>query len=159
MITRQQAVEIALAWKGTPYVKGARIRGVGCDCETLLEAYLIAIGAAGSFDHLPLFQQDWFCHTTEEKYRDELAQYATCTWEGRCIGTPPALPGDIAIYRVVGSKVYNHGGIIIGWPKAIHAYGDRGVCETRPALHPLTAYREMAVFSPIDKQNKKALWL
>jgi len=152
MLTRQEAVAAARAWIGTPYVKGARIRGAGCDCETLLEAYLIEIGAAKEFD-LPVYSQDWFCNTTEERYRDELAKYATCTWEGRCVGTPPALPGDIAIYRVVGSKVYNHGGIVTSWPKAIHAYGDQGVCETRPALHPLTTHKEMAIFS-IEKLTK-----
>lgn len=147
MISREQAVAVALAWKGTPYRKGARIQGIGCDCETLLEGYLVAIGASTSFDHLPLFAQDWFCNTTEEHYRNELSKYATCTWEGRCMGSPPALPGDIAIYRVAGSHVYNHGGIVTGWPKAVHAF-DKGVSETRPALHPLTSHREMAVFSP-----------
>jgi cell wall-associated NlpC family hydrolase len=143
-----EAVAAARAWLGTPYVKGGRIKGAGVDCETLLEAYLIEIGAASEFD-LPVYSQDWFCNTEEEHYRDELAKYATCTWEGRCIGTPPAKPGDIAIYRVVGSRLYNHGSIITLWPKAIHAF-EKGVFETRPAIHPLTTHKDMAIFSPFE---------
>jgi cell wall-associated NlpC family hydrolase len=149
MITRAEAVAAASLWKGTPYVKGARIPGAGVDCETLIEAHLIALGLATVFD-LPVYSQDWFCNTAVEEYFDQLSKYATCTWEGRCLGTPPAEPGDIAIYRVVGSRVYNHGSIVTAWPRAIHAF-DKGVFETRPALHPLTSHREMAIFSPWAK--------
>lgn len=146
MKSRNEAVAAALAWKGTPYVTGARVRGGGCDCATLLSEYLIEIGAALE---IPLFTyaQDWFRHTEEERYRDELNKYAACLWEGQCCGTPPSKPGDIALYRVVGSKVYNHGSIITGWPRSLHAF-DIGVCELRPALHPLTAYQAMAIFNP-----------
>ena len=146
MLTREKAVEAALGWVGTPYVTGGQVRGAGCDCATLIAAYLIEIGAAPG---VPLFTyaQDWFCHTDRETYFLELARYARCTWEGKCVGTPPAQAGDICLFRVVGSKLYNHGCIVTGWPRAVHAY-DKGVFESRPGLHPLTAYQEMAVFSP-----------
>ena len=39
MVTRERAVEIALAWKGTPYADRGRVRGAGCDCGTLLAEY------------------------------------------------------------------------------------------------------------------------
>jgi cell wall-associated NlpC family hydrolase len=145
MLTRAEAVVAARAWLDTPYIKGARIRGAGCDCATLLAEYLCEIGA-GPREEL-FYAQDWFWNTDVEVYRDELSKYATCTWEGRCLGTPPALPGDIAIYRVAGSKLYNHGSIITGWPRAIHAF-DVGVRESRPALHPLTSHMAMAIFNP-----------
>lgn len=145
MITREEAVTAALEWLGTPYVTGGRIKGAGCDCATLVAAYLVELGAA--VPDLFLYSQDWFCNTEEEKYFNELSKYATCTWEGHCLGTPPARPGDIALYRVAGSRVYNHGSIITGWPRAIHAF-DKGVAESRPALHPLTSHMAMAIFSP-----------
>jgi cell wall-associated NlpC family hydrolase len=146
MMTREEAVAYALIWKGTPYVTGGRVPGAGCDCATLLAEYLIAIGAS-TRDELGVYSQDWFCHATEERYRLTLEKHAALAWEGICMGTPPARPGDVAIYRVVGSKVYNHGSIITGWPKALHAFHER-VAEVRPALHPLTAHREMAIFDP-----------
>lgn len=155
MKTRPEAVAAARAWLNTPYIKGARIRGAGCDCETLIEAYLIEIGAATGFD-LPVYSQDWFCNTEEECYRNELSKVATCVWEGRCLGTPPAQPGDIAIFRVAGSRVYNHGAIVTEWPRSIHAF-DVGVRELRPALHPLTSHREMAVFDPWKELGGKMI--
>jgi cell wall-associated NlpC family hydrolase len=137
-----------LSWKKTPFVQGARVRGAGCDCETLIEAYLLGIGAAGDIT-TAVYSTDWFCHTTEEKYFNELSRYAKCKWEGRCIGTPPALPGDIAIFRTARSPVYNHGCIITGWPRSIHAFDhENGVSESRPGLHYLTAHRDMAIFDP-----------
>jgi cell wall-associated NlpC family hydrolase len=148
MISRPQAVELALTWKGTPYVTGGRVRGAGCDCATLISEYLIGIGAAAE---VPLFTyaQDWFCHTADERYFDELSKYAKCIWEGRCVGTPPAQPGDLAIFRVAGSKVYNHGCIVTGWPRALHCFNrDSGVIESRPALHSLISHHDMAIFDP-----------
>lgn len=151
MKTRAEAVELALAWKGTPYVTGGRVRGGGVDCATFLSEYLIEIGAARE---IPLFTyaQDWFCHTTEERYFDELSRYATCTWRGRCIGTPPAQRGDLAIFRcnlVTGpSPRFNHGCIITEWPRALHCFTKKGVLECRPAALWLTAGTEMAIFNP-----------
>lgn len=149
MLNRIDAAQLALLWIGTPYVTAGRLLGIGCDCATLLSEYLIGIGAAND---IPLFtySQDWFCHATEERYFDELSKYATCTWEGRCMGAPPAKSGDIAIFRVVSSRVYNHGCIITGWPEAVHCY-DKGVRLSRPALHPLTAHHEMAIFDPWER--------
>lgn len=146
MLTRNEAVRFARTWKGTPYITGGRVRGAGVDCATLLAEYLLGIGAA---PEVPLFTyaQDWFLHTAQELYFAELSKYAACVWQGRCLGTPPAQPGDIALYRVARSKRFNHGGIVLDWPKALHAY-DRGVSETRPGMHPLTARMEMALFSP-----------
>lgn len=152
MLSRQEAVAYALTWKGTPLVQDARVLGAGCDCRTIVEAYLIAIGVATEIktEH---FAHDWFCHTTEEKYFNELSKYAKCKWKGVCRGTPPALPGDIAIFRVATSHVYNHGCIVIGWPRTLHAFEQRGVTESRPSLHHLTAHRPMAIFDPWSKSE------
>ena len=149
MKTREEAVACAMTWMDTPYIKGARVRGAGCDCETLIEAYLIEVGAAEEIV-TGLYSGDWFCHANREIYFEGLSKYAACTWQGQCLGTPPVQPGDIAIFRAAGSKVYNHGCIITGWPRALHSF-DVGVRESRPALHPLTAYMDMAVFDPWQK--------
>lgn len=156
MKTRSEAVELALAWKGTPYVTGGRVCQAGCDCATLISEYLIGIGAA---KEIPLFtyHQDWFCHTEEERYMNELARFAMCTWQGRCIGMPPAKPGDIAIFRcnlrTGPSPRFNHGCIITGWPRALHCFDRRGVMECRPSIHPLTSGAEMLIFDPWKVRN------
>jgi cell wall-associated NlpC family hydrolase len=153
MLDRTAAVEFARTWAGTPYVRGGRVRGAGVDCGTLLAEYLVGIGACPSeemdalIERLGFLSNDWFCHAAEEKYENELAWFAPLKWEGVCAGKPPALPGDIAMYRVVGSRLFNHGSIILGWPRALHAFSQR-VAEARPALHPLTAHMPMAIFDP-----------
>lgn len=154
MLTRSDAAQLALLWVDTPYVTGGRILGAGCDCATLISEYLIGIGAAAE---IPLFtySQDWFCHTKEERYFNELSKYAKCIWKGRCLGTPPAKPGDIAVFRAnIASgpaPLYNHGAIITGWPLAVHAFDNKKVAVSRPSLHPLTAYTDMAIFDPWER--------
>jgi cell wall-associated NlpC family hydrolase len=157
MLTRAAAVPVAEAWVGTPYVRGGRIQGVGCDCGTILAEYLVAIGACPREEMDQLLQDlgflsnDWFCHAAAEKYEQALLRYAALKWEGPCIGIPPAEPGDIAMYRVVGSQLFNHGSIIVGWPYAVHAFQKR-VAIARPAIHPLTSHQPMALFDPWGKQ-------
>lgn len=147
LLSREDAVACARAWIDTPYVKGARVRGAGCDCATLIAEYMIEIGGASRVD-LGTFSQDWFCNSEREVYFEELSRYARCVWEGVCMGTPAAArPGNIAVYRVVRSRVYNHGSILLGWPEAVHAYQD-GVARSRPGLHPLTSHTPMAIFDP-----------
>jgi cell wall-associated NlpC family hydrolase len=159
MMTRAEAAACALAWKGTPYVRGGRIRGVGCDCGTLLAEYLVAIGACpvaemdALLDDLGFLSNDWFCHADEERYERALARYAPLKWEGVCMGAPPALPGDIALYRVAGSKRYNHGSIILAWPLALHALQPR-VAVTRPSLHAMTSHMPMALFDPFSLETR-----
>ena len=140
----------ALAWKGTPYVTEACVRGAGCDCAMLIKGYLLDIGAA---EEIPLFHyaQDWFCHTTEERYFNELKKYARCVWEGRCMGVPPAQSGDIVLFRAnlaTGpSPLYNHGGIVLEWPYTLQAFSKRGAVKCRPTQHSLTQGAAMAIFS------------
>lgn len=157
MKTREEAVAYARTWKDTPYVRGGRIRGVGCDCGTLLAEYLVGIEACPVaemdqlIEDLGFLSNDWFCHTAAEKYEAALLRYAALKWEGVCAGMPPAEPGDVAMYRVARSRLFNHGSIVLGWPRALHAFSQR-VAEVRPALHPLTSHMPMAIFDPWGKR-------
>ena len=156
-MTRADAVQYALCWDGTPYVTGGRVIHAGCDCATLLSEYIVGIGRTSE---IPLFTyaQDWFCHTAEERYFNEVSKYAELVWEGRCIGTPAeARPGNLALFRAnIASGPtprYSHGCIVTEWPRALHAFHDRGVTEMRPALLPLTAHAEMAIFDPFTNDG------
>ncbi|MBS1803507.1 MAG: hypothetical protein JST28_09070 [Acidobacteria bacterium] len=155
MMTREQAAEYALTWEGTPYVRSGRIKGPhgGVDCGTLLAGYLVGIGRVAPtemetlLDDLGFLSNDWFCNTDSETYLNALTQFASLRWEGICSGKPPAQPGDIALYKVADSKRFNHGSIMLGWPRSLHAFSQR-VAVAKPSLHPLTAHTEMAVFDP-----------
>jgi cell wall-associated NlpC family hydrolase len=153
MLSRREAIIVAESWVGTPYAMGARVRGGGCDCGTLLAEYLIGIGRCtreemdAKIASLGPFSHDWFCHAESERYENALLAFAPLRWQGVCAGTPPAKPGDIAMYRVAGSKRFNHGSIILTWPRAVHAFTQR-VALARPTLHPLTSHQAMAIFDP-----------
>src|SRR5208282_2795193 len=148
MKIRQEAVQIARSWIGTPYVRSGRLKGSGVDCGTLLLCYLVEIGAASHDENIPVFSDDWFSHATEESYKYRLMKHARKIAETVCVGRPDAMPGDLVLFRVVGSRVYNHGAIVTVWPKGIHALAGEGVREVNLAEHALTGHKEMAIFSP-----------
>jgi cell wall-associated NlpC family hydrolase len=149
-ISREIAVAIARSWKGTPYVLGGRIKGAGCDCATLLAEYLIEIGGATRAE-LGIYSHDWFQHATEERYKLSTLRHARLTMEGICRGTPDAKPGNLVLFRVAGSRLYNHGAIITAWPRVVHAY-DSVVAETDATKHALTGFSEMAIFDPFEEE-------
>jgi cell wall-associated NlpC family hydrolase len=146
MRTREEAVQGARAWKGTPYVMRGRLRGAGCDCATFLAEYLIEIGAVADVD-VPLYAGDWFHHSTDERYLRSIVKYAVQTAEGVCAGTLAALPGNLILFRSVGSKFFNHGAVIVQWPRILHSVLG-GVAEANAVQHPLTAFRSYAIFDP-----------
>jgi len=149
VLGRPEAVQVARSWLGTPYVLGGRVRGAGCDCGTLLAEYLIGIGAASreELEDLGFYGHDWFCHATSERYLLRLLRHARLVAETVCRRGVTAQPGSLALFRVVGSKVYNHGAIITEWPRGIHATADK-VREVNLADDRLTAYRSMDIFDP-----------
>lgn len=152
MITREESVVIAKSWLQTPYVMGGQLKNVGCDCATLISAYLIEIGAAAKSDAV-LYSHDWFCNTTRERYMQGLIRYAACTLETVARGTvAAALPGDIVLFKAVRSRLYNHGGIVVSWPRIIHAVHPC-VTESDATAHYLTGFTTMSVFDPWEKQR------
>ena len=146
MMTREQAVAVARTWIGTPYVLGGRLKGAGIDCATLLAEYLIEIGACQR-EALGFYSHDWFHHATEERYKYALLKHAKQIAETICIGTPNAGPGDIVLFKVARSRIYNHGAIVTAWPHGVHAF-DQSVAEVNLALHAALAHTEMAIFTP-----------
>lgn len=95
MKTATQAVDIARSYLGTPYVLGARRKGAGVDCATLLGEYLIEIerttesalieagfyrecGAGHTYSH------DWFLHTTRQEYLRGIMMFGKLVAETIC---------------------------------------------------------------------------
>jgi cell wall-associated NlpC family hydrolase len=154
MKTRTEAIAIARTWLETPYVLRGRIKGAGCDCGTLLAEYMIEIGATTTekLGDLGLYSHDWFCNTKDERYLRQMLRFCTLAAQSTCRPGAQAQPGDLVLFRVVGSRVYNHGAIITAWPRGIHAQHD-GVREVDLVTHSLTAYRQMDVFNPFGSDD------
>lgn len=116
---RQRFIAAAKSYIGTPYHPEGRVKGAGVDCLTILAC---AAEDAGLIDRIPIehYPHDWHLHRDEERYIAGLLRY---TQE---IKGPPR-PGDIALWRF--GRSFSHGAIVIGWPRIIHAYIGRTVCE------------------------------
>ena len=154
MKTRLEAVAIARSFLGTPYVLGGRLKGAGVDCATLLGCYLIEIGAVGLelWDGLAHYRHDWFLHDANERYLRGLVRFGFGAADSLCRADAQAQPGDVALFKVARSKVFNHGAIVTSWPRGVHAAAD-GVHEITLTAHKLTAFRPMEVFDPFAKME------
>ena len=152
MMDRAAAVLVARSFLGTPYVLGGRLKGAGVDCATLLGLYLIEIGAVPCdlWSNLTAYSHDWFLHDANERYLRGLVRFGFGASKSLCRTDASAQPGDVALFRVVNSKVFNHGAIITSWPRGIHAVVG-GVRETVLTSDRLTAFRPMEIFDPFGK--------
>lgn len=155
-LSRPQAVAAVRGWIGTPYSLRARVRGAGADCCTLLVEYLIEISAATAedFKELPAYSGDWFLHASSERYLRSLMRFGTKIATTICRGGVKAEPGDIALFRVVGSRLYNHGAVVTSWPWGVHAQAE-GVREVNLVSCPLTSFRKMELFNPFEDPDGK----
>lgn len=152
--SRQEAVAFARTWIKTPYVLRGRVKGAGVDCATLIAEFLIEIGAASPADleEIGFYSNDWFCHTSDERYLRNLMRFGTLVMETVCrLGEKPQ-PGDLVLFKVAGSRIYNHGAIVTAWPYGIHAEAS-GVKEVNLAAHFLTAYRQMDICDPFQERS------
>lgn len=63
------------------------------------------------------FTKDWHLHCREERYLKIVESF------NERVEVPQ--PGDIVMYRI--GRVYSHSGLVIEWPKIIHADWKSGV--------------------------------
>ena len=164
MKTRSEAVAIARSFRGTRYVLGGRLKGAGVDCATLLSEYLIEIGRTTEAQLIEIgfykqgggghsFSHDWFCHSTREEYLRGLMHFGKLVAETICRPSNVPQPGDLVLFRVVGSERFNHGAIVTAWPRGVHACIE-GVEEHNLAAHHLTAFRQLDIFDPFAEPGK-----
>ncbi len=115
---RKKITDIARTWLKTPYHSNAMIKGIGCDCLTIL---------AGVFDEaglvikppIPKYSPQFMLNRSDELYMSGLLEYT------KEVSDP--LPGDIAMWKF--GRCFSHAGIVIRWPIIIHAYVGRTVQE------------------------------
>ena len=160
---RDQVVSEVLSWIGTPYHKGARLKGVGVDCglfplEIFLRAGFLSPSDADELERLAPVNQDWFHHAVDEKYLKLVIRHARHVLTAISYPTirEKALPGCIAVTRHAPSGVhhYNHGGIVTQWPRLVHAVSPR-VKEIDVTKDSMWCYREVMIFDPWLKAAAK----
>jgi NlpC/P60 family putative phage cell wall peptidase len=133
---RSAVIAEAATWLRTPYHHMGRLKGVGCDCLTLLAEVYGRVGAIPRIV-IPYYPPDWHLHRGVERYMDGLLNYAR---EIEAAG-----PGDVALFRF--GRCYSHGAIVTDWPRLIHAWHAGGVMRS-DATQPLLAGRAVRFFSP-----------
>lgn len=116
--------------------------------------YLVECGFANldDFADVGVYHNDWFLHTSSERYFMRLMRAAPKVLDSICRMNVKAQPGSLALFRVVNSKLFNHGGIITKWPFMLHAHNG-GVREINASTHWLTAHRQVAIFDPWSKSE------
>jgi cell wall-associated NlpC family hydrolase len=163
----------ARSWLGTPYHHMGRVKGVGCDCLTLLAAVYHAAGVVPEIE-IPHYPPDWHLHRSAEPYLEGLLAYAReialaplqlprrAGGEQESAAAALALlcdagkgsegaiadlvqAGDAALFRF--GRCFSHGVIVIEWPTVIHAWHVGGVMVT-DARQPLLGRRPVRFFSP-----------
>jgi NlpC/P60 family putative phage cell wall peptidase len=121
-----EAVKIARAWIGTPYVHQASVQGAGTDCLGLLRGVWRALYGREPAA-MPPYSADW----SEAGAREDLMAAADL-WLMRKPITDAA-PGDVLLFRMHPQAVAKHVGIAAAVGKAptfIHAYSGHGVLES-----------------------------
>lgn len=111
--TRQQVVDEALSWIGTPFHDMAGVKGVGTDCLHLILKTYVAVGLVKDFN--PQYKPQWFQHRDEPLFLLGLQENGA-----RKIAPDVTLPGDILMYKF--GRHAAHGGIVIDANTIVHAY-------------------------------------
>lgn len=152
MTLRESIVAEALSWILTPYRTGACVKGCGADCASFILGVFRALGMMHD-EVLGSYASDVWAHTDDERlYLYRLRRYAKRMIESVGLPTIHPLPGDVVLTRGAGSKVYNHGGIVIAWPRIVHAV-DPCVCWTNALTDPLWTCGDLAWFDLVKEED------
>jgi NlpC/P60 family putative phage cell wall peptidase len=110
---RQQIIERALAWVGTPYHHQARVKGVGVDCAHFVAGVALECDLIPSDSILPLdYSPEWNLHNKQEMLVDYLIEFG-------CTETFDAKPGDILCFHI--GHAIGHLGILLPGQRYVHA--------------------------------------
>lgn len=117
---REVIVKETETWVGTPYRGWSCVKQAGVDCGQLLYGVYHNCGFLPVIEDLPkdypLFIGQ---HRESTAYVDLVLRFF------REIPESEVLPGDIVVWKLIGSKAFCHAAIIKSWPTyCIHAYGD-----------------------------------
>lgn len=108
-LSRKAIVAVTNEWLGTPFIEGARLRNIGCDCAGLIEGVLVQFNIQTPPRNINLLQA------------------------AKTIGTEipinKALFGDIIIFQSPNNSQDYHAGILDTGNLIIHAHWTQGVVK------------------------------
>ena len=123
MAIRAQILRAAGDWINTPYVHGASLKGVGCDCLGLVRGVWRDVYGKEP-EIAPSYAPDWIDTSSSEalmlaasRHMDELDR-------------KDVIPGDLVLFRIQYGSIAKHAAILSGENKMIHAYSRHAVIES-----------------------------
>ena len=121
-ISRADIVAEARAWIGTPYRHQASLKGVGCDCLSLVRGVWRALVGAEP-QAAPPYSRDWAEASGEETLaraaREHLIEIEPARFE----------PGDVLLFRYRQNYPAKHAAIVTGSELIVHAHDGVAVAE------------------------------
>lgn len=154
--SREELIVEAQTWRGTPYKRRGMVKGVGCDCATVIFCPFRALGIIGDED-IGVFSDDWAANATEETYMLKILRHAHKIAEGISYKTLNPEPGNIVLVKTDESlRAYDHGGIVIKWPIVLHSApcSPGKVTEVDATKHFLWSLRNVHIFDPWEKVRR-----
>lgn len=114
---RKAIISEAESFLGTPYHHMGAVKGAGIDCAKILIEVYAAVGLAERPD-VGYYPSDWMLHRSEERYLGWIEKFCTEV-------QTPAM-GDIVLFRF--GRCFSHSGMVVDYPRIIHAQRDDGCC-------------------------------
>ncbi len=108
---RQRVIDEAVTWLRTPWAHAQAVKGAGVDCAQLLRMVYVDAGVIEPFE-TGSYPPDLMLHSTEERFASFADRYMDA------VSSPQ--PGDAVLWKF--GRSFSHGGIVIEWPRFIHAY-------------------------------------
>jgi len=121
--SREDIVAMARSWVGTPYHHQAAARGIGCDCLGLVRGLYREIAGDEPAD-IPPYSRDW----AEARRRETLLEGAA-RYLAPVTGLDEAASGDVLVFRLRGSAMAKHAGILTSENTMVHAQEKTGCVE------------------------------
>lgn len=114
-MTRDDIVNEALSWRGTPYRHQASLKGVGCDCLGLVRGVWRAL-IGPEPEPIPGYAPEW----AEATGRDLMREAA----ERHLLAVPlaDACRGDVLLFRWAPGYPAKHAAILVASARFVHAH-------------------------------------
>ena len=125
MRAKQDIVDEAREWLGTPYIHQASVRGAGADCLGLLRGVWRDV-VGHEPETVPVYSMDWSEPQGEERMWAAARRHLVET-----VGED-LMAAQVLLFRMRNAGVAKHLGIVTqtgAVPSFIHAYSGHGVVE------------------------------
>lgn len=118
---RQQIVDTAREWIGTPYHHQESLKGQGCDCLGLLRGVWRELYGDDNPEPMPNYSPSWGDHRRDDPLMSVARKYFTEVREPR--------KGDLLLFRMRPGMAVKHCSILTEGGLMIHAYSGHKVRE------------------------------